>query len=94
MFWPSYFGYETEQWFRYQEEIVIEAPFRTSLDPFGDLVSTHIHRPLSMYFESLKRNGLVFDAISEPMPSANLENLYPARWKFPHYFLARCVMRH
>ena len=90
MFWPIYFGYENERWFDYPSEIVIEAPFRTSLDPSGDLVSTHVHRPLTVYFDALKRHGLILDQISEPMPSLELEMMYPKRWKFPHYFLARC----
>ena len=91
MFWPSYYGYETESWFRYDQQIVIEAPFRTSLDPHGDLVSTHIHRPLSMYFDCMRNYGFNIDTISEPMPSEALQIRYPSKWNFPHYLFARCI---
>src|SRR5260221_1336713 len=75
-FWPSYWGYNAAPWFAYEKEIFIEAPFRISLETI-DRVTTHIHRPLTMYLNVAAENGLSLDAVRELMPPPHAVNLYP-----------------
>ena len=89
-FWPVYWGYSKERWFRYDCEIAIAAPFRISAvsRPLG--VTTHFHRPLSMYLGSLRKAGLNVDFIEEPMPSKKTAAQYRREWKFPRFLILRC----
>lgn len=89
-FWPSYYGYVNEPWFRYTDEIIIEAPFKISSDGSGSLKSTHVHRSLSCYIGHLDRAALSLEAITEPMPAAETEILYPSPWDYPRYLFGRC----
>lgn len=95
VFWASYFGYDNEDWYDYSEEIFVEGPFLISRDHGvksikGKLKSTHVHRPISMYINSLTDAGFRGLKFSEPMPDADLEGLYPQKWKFPRYLIGRC----
>jgi hypothetical protein len=38
-FWPKYYGYADESWFRYSDEIFIEGPFRISQEQHLGLLS-------------------------------------------------------
>lgn len=89
-FWPEYYGYSSETWFSYEKELIIEGPFRTSLSGPGQLVSTHIHRPLSNYSEKLQSNGFVVERLFEPLPSAETLSLYPKSWIYPRYMVGLC----
>jgi SAM-dependent methyltransferase len=86
-FWPEYYGYSNETWFDYGSEIIVESPFRISADRIGSLVSTHIHRPLSAYFDSFIRCGFSVRAIAEPKPPDDTDETYRAAWKFPRYIV-------
>jgi len=90
-FWPSYWGYIDAPWFQYKEEIVIEAPFKISLAPGSGLTTTHIHRPLEMYVNTLESCGLSLDRMLEPVPSTEIQKAYPAPWHFPRFLAVRCV---
>ena len=91
-FWPQYRGYANAEWFSYEKEIVIEAPFRISSEVI-DNVTTHVHRPLESYVTSLSKVSLLIDRVFEPYPSEEIQALYPQRWKFPRFlaFRARFV---
>lgn len=89
-FWPEYYGYASENWFDYQNEIIIEGPFRTSLSGPGKLISTHVHRPLSNYISMLSASKFVIKKFVEPFPSLNLLKQYPEAWKYPRYIIAVC----
>jgi predicted TPR repeat methyltransferase len=91
-YWPSYYGYVNEPWFRYGDEIIIEAPFKISGDSSCSLSSTHVHRPLSFYVAHLGCASLYLEVIVEPMPTAETEILYPCPWKYPRYLLGRCKL--
>lgn len=86
-FWPGYRGYHSEPWFTYQEEIFIEAPFRITNMERCEFVTTHIHRPLEMYFEAFSRNHLIVREFKELMPDTTGMSLYPAPWSVPRYIL-------
>jgi len=92
-FWPKYYGYEDELWFNYNEEIFIETPFRISREKSFDLISTHVHRPISSYINSFTKAGLCVNAIREPMPSKNIDRLYPGRWLYPRYLFGSCNLK-
>ncbi len=92
LFWPKYWKYDNKKWFEYSKEIIIEAPFiissqREELAP----VTTHIHRPLCMYADKLRRAGFLIVQILEPMPNSKAHDAYPKRWKFPRFLAMQCV---
>lgn len=72
-FWPIYWGYAQAEGFSYSEELVVEAPFRTSTLEYPTN-ATHIHRPLDMYLETFRRNGIRitrFEELRGPEPAAS-----------------------
>lgn len=89
-FWPKYWQYDSEPWFRYEEEIVIEAPFRISLDSTATIATTHVHRSLERYLAALEMNNLVVEKIMEPIPSLEVQEKYGKKWAFPRFLGMRC----
>ena len=87
-FWPKYWGYEKASWYRYEREIFVEAEFVTSTCS-TEVVTTHVHRPLEQYARAFAEEGLVLETIVEPMPSPEVEALYPKRWAFPRFIALR-----
>jgi SAM-dependent methyltransferase len=83
-FWPRYWGYDQEPWFRYEHETFIEAPFVISRRQ-TDLRTTHVHRPLAHYLTVFAEEGFALEALAEPMPAQDVQNLYPRPWKFPRF---------
>lgn len=83
-FWPRYWGYERESWFHYSRETFIEAPFVISKRQ-TDLRTTHIHRPLEQYLNLFSEEGFRLDRVTEPMPSPDVQSLYPKSWDFPRF---------
>ena len=90
-FWPRYWKYDKEPWFRYDRELWIEAPFKTSLSPDAVVTTTHTHRPLSRYISALCAVGFCIEELVEPYPDAGLEGAYPLAWEFPRFLIGRCV---
>ncbi len=89
-FWPRYYGYADKRWFRYSQELAIEAPFKITAEPDCPLVSTHIHRPLETYIQGFWRAGLSLEILNEPMPSAEVSALYPEPWIYPRDLVGVC----
>ena len=89
-FWPDYWGYSSAEWFDYSHEIIIEAPFRISSE-VSNCVTTHIHRPLSTYIETLVREGFQIDKLIEPLPDEKIASKYPSPWRYPRFLGIRCV---
>ena len=87
-FWPAYWGYAEADWFDYFREIVIEAPFKISAEN-TDCVTTHVHRSLSAYQNTLARAGFLTDQVLEPYPDEDVHSLYPERWRFPRFLAFR-----
>ena len=83
-FWPKYWGYESESWFHYEIETFIEAPFAISKRR-TQFITTHIHRPLDHYVTVFAEAGFRLEAIAEPMPSPDVQALYPGPWRFPRF---------
>lgn len=92
-FWPRYWKYEKESWFRYDREIWIEAPFRTSLSPVTEMTTSHTHRPLYRYFDAFAAAGLLLEELAEPYPDQGVEGAYPIAWEYPRFLLGRCRPR-
>ena len=88
-FWPQYWGYDHSDWFRYDQEIVLEAPFTISLEATNQ-ITTHVHRPLFTYINTLSQTGFQIDTLLEPFPGSEIQALYPARWEFPRFLAFRC----
>jgi 2-polyprenyl-3-methyl-5-hydroxy-6-metoxy-1,4-benzoquinol methylase len=88
-FWAFYWNYADSSWFHYSEEQFIEANFTITHDA-TDYITTHIHRPLSMYSRELIRAGFIVELIEEPVPSADVEELYSEPWAYPRFLLASC----
>jgi len=89
-FWPRYWGYEEADWFDYEREIFIEAPFVISLRRTPHF-TTHIHRPLEQYLTTFADLGFSIEKVVEPMPPAEIEALYPMPWQFPRFLGLRWV---
>jgi SAM-dependent methyltransferase len=89
-FWPRYRGYEDAPWFRYSEELFIEAPFRIS-NCTSEVVTTHIHRPVERYLKAFSDAGFRLDELVEPMPASEVQALYPRRWEFPRFLGLRWI---
>lgn len=89
-FWPYYWGYAAADWFSYNREIVLEAPFRISAE-VTDCVTTHVHRPLSAYLDAMAKAGFVVDRILEPYPAESVQAKYPERWEFPRFLAFRGI---
>ena len=89
-FWPKYWGYDTADWFNYNQEIIVEAPFKISLD-VAETVTTHTHRPLSQYVNSLIEAGFLVEAIIEPFPPSDIDSTYLQKWKYPRFLAIRCI---
>jgi ubiquinone/menaquinone biosynthesis C-methylase UbiE len=88
-FWPEYWGYRSEPWFNYNDEIFIEAEFRISKHSSG-FSTTHIHRPLAKYASTMFENGLIVEELVEPVPDGQTMARYPERWEFPRFIAGRC----
>jgi predicted TPR repeat methyltransferase len=89
-FWPSYYGYAHEPWYRYNQQLIVESPFRITAQPDCPLLSTHVHRPLNAYVQAFRKSLLSIEILSEPMPSADVEAHYPEPWKYPRYLVGLC----
>jgi predicted TPR repeat methyltransferase len=89
-FWPDYWGYNNAEWFDYNQEIFVEAPFKISLD-VADLVTTHVHRPLAQYINSLVEVGFCVETVLEPFPPIDTDPEYLRNWKQPRFLAIRCV---
>ncbi len=89
-FWPHYWQYANADWFRYDKEIVLEAPFGISKDQ-THYTTTHVHRPFSSYTQTLSEMGFVIDRIFEPYPNESIQSLYPERWDFPRFLVFRAI---
>lgn len=83
-FWPRYWRYETKPWFVYANETFIEAPFSISRCR-TEVRTTHIHRPLEQYFRVFANAGFAVEALTEPVPSTEIQALYPEPWAFPRF---------
>lgn len=83
-FWPRYWGYESESWFSYSKETFIEAPFVISRRR-TEVRTTHVHRPLEKYVSIFADAGFRLEALVEPMPSPEMQALYPQPWQFPRF---------
>lgn len=90
-FWPHYRGYADAGWFNYHEETVLEGPFIIS-NEVSDYVTTHVHRPLVSYLNSLSEFGFHLDRIVEPYPEEGTQALYPNRWRFPRFLAFRAFL--
>ena len=91
-FWPFYWKYIFKKWFKYKKEIFIETPFKISLEK-SKFLTTHIHRPLEFYINTLSEIGFLVDKISEPMPSGKVEREYPTKWVYPRFLGIRCIRK-
>lgn len=91
-FWPLYWDYAKEEWFNYRKEIPVEADFKISLEKYEGCVTTHIHRPLEMYLNSLAKAGFCINKIVEPMPTQELQKVYPTLWGYPRFLGVHCSL--
>ena len=89
-FWPSYYGYVHESWFRYDQELIVESPFKITAQPDCSLISTHVHRPLHAYVNAFRRALFSIEVLVEPMPSVEVDALYPEPWGYPRYLIGLC----
>lgn len=79
-FWGQYKGYQHEEWFNYIEEFAVNGEFTITLDRNGIYKTTHIHRPLEKYINSLIFNGFKIDEFKELILDEQVKN-----FKYPRF---------
>lgn len=84
-FWPIYWNYHDESWFKYEEEFAVVAPYKVSGEMSSIGTTTHFHRPLGRYVEAFERKGFRVVSIEEPMPNEAAIEAYKIPWKFPRF---------
>ncbi len=87
-FWPIYWNYFNEQWFDYNKEICIKAPFKVN----GKILTetTHIHRPLENYLSCFEKSGFKLKEVHELYPtSSHLEIGYS--YNYPRFIGFVCT---
>lgn len=86
-YWPKYWGYQDEPWFDYNSEIFINKEFSISM--VKDIgMTTHIHRPLTQYFNVLIKTGFIIEKIEEPYPVAKTPLGY--QFEYPRFLFLKC----
>jgi 2-polyprenyl-3-methyl-5-hydroxy-6-metoxy-1,4-benzoquinol methylase len=90
-FWPRYWRYEKAAWFHYDQQIVIEAPFRISSDAGALTRTTHVHRPVQEYISAFSGAGYSLSTLFEPMPSLAVQKMYREKWEYPRFLLGECI---
>lgn len=83
-FWPIYWHYDTQPWYRYDRELLIKSEFRTSHSNSG-VETLHVHRPLQAYFDAMKEVGFEVVRLLEPMMSPSQQRNNGVRWTSPHF---------
>lgn len=63
-FWPLYWGYASHPKFRYENSFAVEGQFKIRKQS-TQLVTTHFHHPLELYFSTLTRAGFKVEAVRE-----------------------------
>jgi 2-polyprenyl-3-methyl-5-hydroxy-6-metoxy-1,4-benzoquinol methylase len=91
-FWPIYWGYDKSKWFKYNEQIIIEAPFKISKQTTNH-ITTHVHRPMGVYLNIMTDCGLIIDRFIEPMPDEKVRQKYRKKWQFPRFVGIRCTKK-
>ncbi|WP_339216685.1 class I SAM-dependent methyltransferase [Ornithinibacillus sp. FSL M8-0202] len=83
-YWSLYWDYFNKSWFDYKDEIFIEAPFNISLDK-NNQKTTHIHRPLEQYINTLCKEGFIIEEMVEPVPDSKMLSLFPTKDNYPRF---------
>lgn len=89
-FWPFYWEYFSADWFDYTKELIIEAPFRITNES-TQYYTTHVHRPLEMYFSVFREYHFTVESFLELMPDTRVREKYPTAWSFPRFAAFSCV---
>jgi len=87
-FWPKYWGYDSEPWFKQEREIFIRSEFRTSLSSSG-ISTLHVHRPKEMYLSALADAGFKDVETWEPMMPPTIQRRSGVNWEYPHFWVIR-----
>ncbi|HEM3488538.1 TPA: methyltransferase domain-containing protein [Streptococcus suis] len=80
-FWPKYWKYEEESWYKYSKELIIEAEFRIANEA-TNYRTTHIHRPLETYINLLSKYNFKIESISE-LPNNDKDS-------YPRFLIVNC----
>lgn len=78
-YWPQYWGYSKQEWFDYKKQLCMTGEFCiTGIGNIG--VTTHIHRPLELYIQTLIETGfniIGFEELFSELNKGMNEFLYP-----------------
>ncbi len=83
-YWPTYWHYDNEPWYRYDRVLFIRSEFRTSLARSG-VQTLHVHRPLQTYFAALRSAGFLVEQLIEPMMPIAAQKRSGVEWNTPHF---------
>lgn len=93
-FFNGYKQFFSPDEYRYMDDISKEVSFAITKAP-EDMITgvPYYHRPLSRYFESLKRNGFCVTDWDEIFPPADIQRRYGQDWQVPRYCAFHCQKR-
>lgn len=92
-FWNQYRKYESLESFEYKIPHEQKGEFTISLNKKGlPSPTTHFHRPLEHYFQSLKEANFIIEDLIEPYPSPEDIDRFKLDWKVPHFLSMRCFL--
>lgn len=83
-FWPKYKGYEDEEWFSYKKEHIIESNFDIANEK-SRYKTTHIHRPIETYINTLIKEGFILENFIELMPDNQYLNKFNSIQEYPRF---------
>lgn len=90
-YWPVYWEYFDEKWFNYKEELYIESPFKIATEKVKHR-TTHIHRSLEQYVNTLCSEGFIIEKMIEPIPNEEVLTVFPENNSYPRFMGIRCKL--
>ena len=85
-YWAFYTGINKYEPYNYKisKKYFIDFKITNDQTPFPQK-TPYIHRPISMYEESLIKTGFTIKNISSPFPDKEIMKQYKIAWDFPHF---------
>jgi SAM-dependent methyltransferase len=88
-FWPIYWNYFNKKWFNYYRETAISNKFKIT-NQSTQFITTHIHRPISSYINTVINAGLEIIEICEPFPDTIFSSQNVYNYSYPRFLAFKC----
>jgi len=85
-FYNDYKGFFPSEEYSYMVPLKKNITFTVTRDPDRPISGVpYNHRPLSYYFDSLKKNDMLVADFNEIIPESTVQTLYGSNWETPRY---------